>query len=267
MAQRYFVELSFKGTRYHGWQIQPNAESVQSVLERTFSVFLRREIALTGAGRTDSGVHATCFVAHFETDSLPFQPADLVHKLNRFLPPDISLHRIWPVPDEAHARFSALSRTYRYVINRCKDPFSTETGYTYLLPLDVEKMNEAAAVLLRYTDFTSFSRLHSDTKTNICRIYSACWEEKDGQLVFTIRADRFLRNMVRAVVGTLLEVGKGKLSVADVAAIIEKQDRCAAGASAPPHGLFLTAVEYPGNCAPPASDGIARSPGSCFPSI
>jgi tRNA pseudouridine38-40 synthase len=243
--QRYFVELSFKGTRYHGWQVQPNALSVQEVLETTFGTFLRHPVEITGAGRTDTGVHASFYVAHFEAESLPFSAPDLVEKLNRFLPSDIALHRIWPVGQDAHARFSAIKRTYHYFISRRKDPFSLETSYQYLMPLDVEAMNEAAAKLLLFSDFTSFSKLHTDVKTNNCRVFSAAWKQEGHKLVFTITADRFLRNMVRAIVGTLLEVGRQKLTTEGFVAIIERKDRSVAGTSAPPQGLFLAGIEYP----------------------
>jgi tRNA pseudouridine38-40 synthase len=243
--QRYFMELSFKGTRYHGWQIQPNALSVQEVLETTLSTFLRRKIEVTGAGRTDTGVHASFYVAHFEVDEIYFSLTDLVEKLNRFLPQDISIRRIRPVKPDAHARFSALNRTYRYVISCRKDPFRLETSYQFLRPLDMDMMNRAAEVLLRHSDFTSFSKLHSDVKTNNCKIYSAGWSAEGDTLVFTITADRFLRNMVRAIVGTLMEVGRHKMSVADFEAVIEMRDRGAAGTSAPPQGLFLAGIEYP----------------------
>jgi len=243
--QRYFIELSFKGTRYHGWQVQPNALSVQEVMETTFSTFMRQKIEITGAGRTDTGVHASFYVAHFDVDELPFSPPDLVEKLNRFLPADIALHRIYPVKPEAHARFSATRRTYQYHIARTKDPFTLETCYQFLHPLDVDAMNEAAAMLRAYSDFTSFSKLHSDVKTNLCKVEEAYWRTEGNQLVFTISADRFLRNMVRAIVGTLIDVGRGKTTIGEWVAIIEKKDRCAAGTSAPPQGLFLTGIDYP----------------------
>ena len=242
---RYFIELSFMGSRYFGWQVQPGHITVQEVLEKCFSAFLGTPVAVTGAGRTDTGVHASFFVAHFDAERLPCDLEDMVYKLNRFLPEDISLHRIRPVIPEAHARFSALSRTYRYVISRKKDPFFADTSFRYLLPLDMEKMNSAAALLLNHSDFTSFSKLHTDTKTNICKVSEAFWEEKDHQLVFTITADRFLRNMVRAITGTLLEVGKGKLSVEGFEEIILKKDRCAAGMSMSAKGLFLIGIGYP----------------------
>lgn len=241
---RYFTELSFKGTRYHGWQVQPNALSVQEVLETTFSTFMRQKIEVTGAGRTDTGVHASFYVAHFDADSLPFAPADLVEKLNRFLPNDIALKSIREVDENLHARFSATRRTYQYFISRVKDPFTLDTSYQYLWPLDVEAMNRAAEVLLQWEDFTSFSKLHTDVKTNNCRVTEAFWKEEGTQLVFTISADRFLRNMVRAIVGTLLEVGRGKLTRDGLIAILEKKDRGEAGTSVLPQGLFLTDIQY-----------------------
>lgn len=243
--QRYFIELSFRGTRYHGWQVQPNALSVQEVLETSLGTFLRRSVEITGAGRTDTGVHATYYVAHFEVENLPFELSDVVEKMNRFLPPDIALHRIWPVPPDAHARFSAIRRKYRYVISRKKDPFILETAYPYFWPLDREAMNYAAACLTEVDDFTSFSKLHSDVKTNICKVYEAFWKEEGHLLVFTISADRFLRNMVRAIVGTLLEVGRHKMTAEQFREVIRMKNRSAAGTSVPPQGLFLEAIEYP----------------------
>jgi tRNA pseudouridine38-40 synthase len=189
-------------------------------------------------------VHASHYVAHFEAGGLPFGPADLVEKLNRFLPPDIALKSIREVDDAMHARFSATRRTYQYFISRVKDPFTLDTSYQYLWQLDVEAMNQAAEVLLEWEDFTSFSKLHTDVKTNNCRVMEAFWKEEGTQLVFTISADRFLRNMVRAIVGTLLEVGRGKLTREGFIAILEKKDRGAAGTSAPPQGLFLTDIRY-----------------------
>ncbi len=245
MPQRYFLQCSYKGTRYHGWQIQPNALSVQEVLEKALSTLLREPVSVVGAGRTDTGVHASYFILHFDVQN-PIKPNfDLAYKLNSFLPEDIAAQRVWPVNEEAHARFSALSRTYHYFISTVKDPFVSESSYRYLLPLDVDKMNMAAKILFDYEDFTSFSRLHTDVKTNNCKIMQAEWKQEGSQLVFVVKADRFLRNMVRAIVGTLLEVGKGKLSLEEFRQIIEKQDRGAAGASAPAQGLFLTGIEYP----------------------
>jgi tRNA pseudouridine38-40 synthase len=246
MAQRYFIQLSYKGTNYHGWQIQPNAISVQEVVEKALSTVFRETIDVVGAGRTDTGVHASFFVLHFEVLNELGNLENLVYKLNSLLPFDIAMQKIWPVANDRHARFSAISRTYKYYISTKKNPFRTETSFKYLLPLDVEKMNNAARILSEYEDFTSFSRLHSDVKTNNCKVLRAEWEVKNTQLIFTIQADRFLRNMVRAIVGTLLEVGKGKLSLKDFRKIIEAKDRAAAGASAPAKGLFLVDVEYPG---------------------
>jgi len=241
---RFFIELSFKGARYYGWQVQPGKPTVQETLEHVFSTFLRQPVAITGAGRTDTGVHAAFFVAHFDLEELPFSPEDVVYKLNRFLPEDIALRRILPVTPEAHARFSAISRTYRYFINRKKNPFTVGTAWEYLLPLNVSQMNIAASLLLNHIDFTSFSKLHTDVKTNNCKISKALWEETGDQLVFTITADRFLRNMVRSIVGTLLEVGKGNLSPEDFEEIILKKNRCAAGMSVSAAGLFLTDIIY-----------------------
>jgi len=200
-----------------------------------------------GAGRTDTGVHASFFILHFDTERGIPENLDIIYKLNSFLPSDIAVQKVWPVDDEAHARFSATSRTYHYFISTEKNPFVTETSYKYLKPLDVEKMNKAAQTLFNYTDFTSFSRLHTDVKTNNCKIMQAEWMRSGEQLQFTIKADRFLRNMVRAIVGTLLEVGQGKLSISQFCEIIEKQDRGVAGASAPAQGLFLVDIEYPKN--------------------
>jgi len=245
MLQRYFLQCSYKGTNYHGWQIQPNAISVQEVFEDALSKILREKIAVVGAGRTDTGVHASFFILHFDVNSRINENLDLVYKLNSFLPSDIAVQKIWPVNKELHARFSAVSRTYKYYISTEKNPFNTEYSYKYVKPLDVEQMNKATRLLLNYEDFTSFSRLHTDVKTNNCKILQAEWMMEKKQLIFTIQADRFLRNMVRAIVGTLLEVGKGKLNIHQFREIIEKKDRGAAGASAPAQGLFLVDIEYP----------------------
>jgi tRNA pseudouridine38-40 synthase len=242
---RYFAQLSFKGTRFHGWQIQPNALSVQETVENALSTILREEISVVGAGRTDTGVHASFYVLHFDVSEEIRNPQKVVYRLNSFFPADVAVQKIWQVPAEAHARFSALSRTYHYYITSKKNPFETETAYYYRGQLDVNKMNKAAKILFEYHIFTSFSRLHTDVKTNNCKIFQAEWKKEENQLIFIIKADRFLRNMVRAIVGTLLEVGKEKLSVEDFRKIIEQQDRKAAGTSAPAHGLFLADIEYP----------------------
>lgn len=243
--KRYFLQISYKGTNYHGWQIQPNAISVQEVVEKTLSTVLRETIEVVGAGRTDTGVHASFFVLHFDMEKDIREPENLLYKLNSLLPYDIACQKIWLVEPDLHARFSAVSRTYKYYISTQKNPFKTDTSFKYLLALNIDQMNEAARILAEYEDFTSFSRLHTDVKTNNCKILWAQWEVVNTQLIFTIKADRFLRNMVRAIVGTLLEVGKGKLSLSDFRKIIEAKDRGVAGASAPAKGLFLVNVEYP----------------------
>ena len=243
---RYFLYLSYDGTAYHGWQRQPNGISVQEQLEKALSLLARQEIAVTGAGRTDTGVHARLMVAHAD---MPFALTDTrewATRLNRVLPPDIAIARIVPVRPDAHSRFDALSRTYRYYIAGRKNPFTG--AYRWVMntdTLDIEAMNEAAGRLLLYTDFTSFSKLHTDVKTNNCRIAKAEWSREGDDRVFEITADRFLRNMVRAIVGTLVDVGRGKLSVDDFCRIIEAKDRCRAGSSAPGNALFLTDIVYP----------------------
>ena len=244
-TQRYFIYLAYDGTAYHGWQRQPNGLSVQERIEEALSLLLRRETAVTGAGRTDAGVHARLMVAHADLPTLLPTPEEWVHRLNRLLPSDIVIYRICPVRADAHSRFDALSRTYHYYIACRKDPF--QGRYRWVMDgkwLDIDRMNEAASHLLRYTDFTSFSKLHTDVKTNNCRITRAGWSLTGNDLVFEITADRFLRNMVRAIVGTLVDVGRGKLSVADFCAIIEARDRCKAGTSAPGNALFLTDITY-----------------------
>ncbi len=241
---RYAIQISYNGGRYFGWQRQPKDISVQEVLEKAFSTILREEITITGAGRTDTGVHASFYIAHFDTENEIADPVQLTFKLNRFLPADIAIQKISPVKNDFHARFSAVSRTYKYFISTVKNPFTTETSFQYTVPLNVDLMNQAAKMLFEFTDFTSFSKLHTDVKTNNCKIYQAEWEKQGDQLVFTIKADRFLRNMVRAIVGTLIEVGKGKISIEEFVEIIERKDRGEAGTSVPPQGLFLVDIEY-----------------------
>ncbi|MFA5326637.1 MAG: tRNA pseudouridine(38-40) synthase TruA [Prolixibacteraceae bacterium] len=245
MTQRYFIELAYKGTKFHGWQIQPNAVSVQECLEKALSVILREPISVTGAGRTDTGVHASYYVAHFESSNLNLAEPDFVYKLNSFLDKDIVIFSISKVGFEAHARFNAISRTYRYYLNVRKNPFTQETSWHFYKQPDVVVMNEACLILFDYTDFTSFSKLHTDVKTNNCKIFQAEWIQIGSELIFTVRADRFLRNMVRAIVGTLLEVGLGNIDLAEFRRVIESKDRSAAGMSVPAHGLFLTDIEYP----------------------
>lgn len=245
-VQRYFIYLAYDGTNYHGWQIQPNGISVQECLMRALATFLRRDTEVIGAGRTDAGVHASLMVAHFDHEGEPLDVASVAEKLNRLLPPDISVYKVCCVKPDAHARFDATARTYKYYVTTTKSPFHRHYRYRLHNPLDFQKMNEAARTLFDYTDFTSFSKLHTDAKTNICRIMHAEWtREDDTTWVFTIQADRFLRNMVRAIVGTLIEVGRGKLTVEGFRRVIEHQDRCKAGTSAPGHALFLVNVEYP----------------------
>jgi tRNA pseudouridine38-40 synthase len=201
---------------------------------------------ITGCGRTDTGVHAREFYAHFDSEKMPFEPKDFVYKLNRFLPADIAIFDLFEVNPDMHTRFSAVSRTYKYYINTRKDPFNTKYSYYFNGDLDVATMNRAAKYIVEYDDFTSFSKLHTQTATNICKISEATWEVfDDGRLVFTITADRFLRNMVRAVVGTLIEVGKKRITPEDVKSIIEAKDRSKAGFSVPANGLFLEKIKYP----------------------
>lgn len=242
---RYFIYLSYDGTNYHGWQIQPNGLSVQEVLMKALSTFLRKPVEVVGAGRTDAGVHARLMVAHFDFDT-ELDNNTVVDKLNRLLPPDVAVYRVRRVKPEAHARFDATYRTYKYYITTRKDPFSRAFAWRVFQPLDFEKMNEATRVLFDYIDFTSFSKLHTDVKTNNCKMMEAHWDRIDDcNWVFTIRADRFLRNMVRAVVGTLVEVGKGKLTVEGFRKVIEEKNRCSAGTSVPGNALFLVDVGYP----------------------
>ena len=244
---RYFIYLEFDGSAYSGWQIQPHSPSVQQTLEEALALFLRQEISVTGAGRTDAGVHAAQMVAHFDLDE-PQDCSWMLNKLNGILPPDIAVHRIVPVKADAHARFDATARTYKYYVTLSKSAFNR--NYSWFLPNepDFEMMNRAAEILMKTVDFTSFSKLHTDTKTNDCHVSEAKWEMlPDGRWVFTITADRFLRNMVRAIVGTLMEVGRGKLTIDGFRQIIESKDRCAAGDSAPAQGLFLHKIVYPDN--------------------
>lgn len=247
-TQRYFIYLAYDGANYHGWQIQPNGISVQECLMKALATFLRREIEVIGAGRTDAGVHATLMVAHFDFEGDTLDVELVADKLNRLLPPDISVYQVRRVKSDAHARFDATARTYKYYITTSKNPFNRQYRCRIHGNLDFKRMNEAAQELFGYSDFTSFSKLHTDVKTNICRITMAEWTQVDeATWVFTIRADRFLRNMVRAIVGTLLEVGRGKMTVQDFKQVIELQDRGKAGTSAPGQALFLVNVEYPEN--------------------
>jgi len=243
---RYFIYLSFRGTAYNGWQIQPGKHTVQGVLTKAISTVLSAQITVTGAGRTDTGVHASFFCAHFDAVRNDLDnDGQLLYNLNGILPDDIAVSRIIKVKPDANARFDAISRTYQYTVTRKKDPFCSDTAWMLYWQLDVGKMNEAAAILLKHNDFTSFSRLHGGNKTNICRVTHARWHDEGDRLIFTITADRFLRNMVRAVVGTLIPAGRGKLALNDFEAILRGKNRGLAGQSAPAHGLSLTAIDYP----------------------
>jgi tRNA pseudouridine38-40 synthase len=241
---RYFIEFAYNGKNYHGWQYQPNAASVQETLSMAVSVLLRHEIELMGAGRTDSGVHAKQMFAHFNSE-INFNPEKLVTKLNSYLPKDIVVFAIHNVPDSAHARFDAKKRTYEYHIHTFKNAFENEQSWYLHQKLDLEKMNKATKILFEYQDFQCFSKVHTDVMTFNCSIFEAVWKQEGDRIIFTISADRFLRNMVRAIVGTLTEIGSGKKNLDDFRNIIESKDRNQAGASAPAHGLFLTKVEYP----------------------
>jgi tRNA pseudouridine38-40 synthase len=243
--QRYLIQLAYNGSNYHGWQVQPNALTVQEVMEKGISTILGQKVEITGAGRTDTGVHASFYVAHFDLPESVENPKQLAVKLNRILPNDISIIQIFPSEDDLHARFSAISRTYHYYLSNQKEPFRKEFTARCNFLLDVEKMNEAAALLLNYKDFTSFSKLHTDVKTNFCKVMNAEWKSGNGLLVFEIKADRFLRNMVRAITGTLIDVGRDKISINDFISIIEAKDRGVAGASVEAKGLFLSDIEYP----------------------
>ena len=246
MKIRYFIFISYKGTSYHGWQIQPNSVTVQKILDESLSVVLNEKIATVGAGRTDTGVHALFFCAHFDSISPDLEAQEkLIFKLNSYLPADISVKTLRKVVPDANARFSAISRSYNYYISKIKDPFFENSSWFIHSKIDINKMNDACNVLMSHTDFTSFSKLHSDTRTNICKIYSASWEETDNRILFRIVADRFLRNMVRAIVGTMVEIGSEKISILQFEQIILAKDRCKAGKSAPAKGLFLVDIEYP----------------------
>ncbi len=270
---RYFIHLAYNGACYNGWQTQPELPTVQLTLEKALSTLLRTPIAVVGCGRTDTGVHASDFYAHFDAEG-GVDCNQLVFKLNNLLPPDIAIYDIFPVADNAHARFDATARTYQYHVSDRRLPFRQGQYCRIYFKPDIALMNEAARVLMEYEDFTSFAKLHTQVKTNICHLSEARWDfvpvksyelrvksEADAderfitqnselitdyEWVFTIRSNRFLRNMVRSVTGTLLDVGRGKLTIDGLRQIIERKDRCAAGVSMPACGLFLTKVEYPG---------------------
>jgi tRNA pseudouridine38-40 synthase len=240
---RYFLELAYNGKNYFGWQRQPKQISVQEVLEKAVSTLLRTKIEVTGAGRTDTGVHALKMFAHFDFEEVV--PEDLVHRLNSFLPKDIVIYKIHQMSPSAHARFDASDRTYHYLVRMGKNPFDFDFAWQIRMDLDLVKMNLASQLLLGKKDFSSFAKLHTDVKTHICEVKFARWEMLDSELKFTITADRFLRNMVRAIVGTLVDVGKGKISLEEFNNIIAQKDRSFASGSAPAQGLYLADVVYP----------------------
>ena len=238
--------MAYNGTAYCGWQTQPELPTVQLTLEQTLSTLLRQPVAVVGCGRTDTGVHASDFYAHFDcSGQWPVASDQLVFKLNNMLPPDIAVFDIFPVAGNAHARFDATARTYQYHVSDRRLPFRQGLYTRIWFRPDIDLMNQAAAVLMEYDDFTSFAKLHTQVKTNICHLTEAHWDRVGEEWVFTIRSNRFLRNMVRSVTGTLLDVGRGKLTIDGLRQIVERRDRCAAGVSMPACGLFLTKVEYP----------------------
>ena len=240
---RYFIKFAYNGTNYHGWQSQPNASSVQETLAKAISTILNFDLNLMGAGRTDTGVHAKVMYAHFDIDD-NFNIKSTIHKLNSYLPKDIAVFDIIPVHNEAHVRFDAKKRTYEYHMHQYKDVFINELSWYNQKKLDVNLMNQAAALLLKYEDFECFSKVNTDVFTFNCKITQAHWTQENNQLVFIISANRFLRNMVRAIVGTLIKVGLHKISIQDFNAIIESKNRSEAGFSVPAHGLYLTEIEY-----------------------
>jgi len=242
---RYFIQLSFSGTAYHGWQLQENAVSVQAVLNDALGILLKHEINTTGCGRTDTGVHAKKFFAHFDSDLSLETLNDFIHQLNCILPPDIAVRGFIPVAADAHARFDARSRTYEYSIHQNKDPFRLGYSWYFAQSLDLDLMNEMASLLLAYHDFSCFSKSGSRNPTHNCTVTFASWTENEGRLLFRITANRFLRNMVRAIVGTLIEGGKNNLGIDDFKSILESKNRSEAGPSVPAHGLSLTDVVYP----------------------
>jgi len=242
---RYFIQLSYKGTAYHGWQIQNNAITIQQVLNEKLSIVFQEEIYVVGAGRTDTGVHAEYYMAQFDVEKKIDNFNLFLNKINKLLPKDIAIQKIFNVNNNANTRFDAISRTYEYRITNVKNPFLKDLAWYNRIEYDIDLMNQAAKVLFDYIDFTSFSKTGTQVKTNNCKIYFAEWSQQGNLLIFKIKADRFLRNMVRAIVGTLIEVGRKKLNVDDIKKIIESKNRSNAGLSVPAQGLFLTEIEYP----------------------
>jgi tRNA pseudouridine38-40 synthase len=241
---RYFVQIAYNGKGFHGWQVQPNANTVQAEMNKALTTYFNSgPIHCVGCGRTDTGVHASDFYLHFDTE-LIIDTIESAYRLNRILPITIAVKHIFKVEEHSHTRFDALSRTYEYHIHTEKDPFLNDGSLFYGYELDLDKMNEACSLLFNYSDFTSFSKVHSDAKTNICKIMRAEWLKTSNKLIFTIQADRFLRNMVRAIVGTMLDIGQSKIPVTELAQIIEAKDRGRAGKSVDGKGLYLAKVEY-----------------------
>ncbi len=242
--QRYFLQLSYKGTNYHGWQIQDNAPTIQAEINKALSILLNQTIETIGCGRTDTGVHASDYYAHFDCLEIKDIP-QLIYKLNKFLSQDIAVYKILKVKNDANARFDAIERTYNYYITKRKDPFLTESAYYYYGNLNVIEMNKASEILLTYKDFEAFSKSNTQVNNYICHIFYAKWTEKNEVLNFEITANRFLRNMVRAIVGTLLEVGKENMNLEEFKQVIESKNRSNAGFSVPAHALFLSNIKYP----------------------
>ena len=242
---RYFFTIAYKGTNYHGWQKQPNAIGVQQIVEDVFSTILNQKSEIVGSGRTDSGVHATAQVFQFDFTGEQKDAEQLLYKANKMLPKDVALKHVWQVKDEAHARFDATSRAYQYHIVTEKNPFAIDQAYFFTYDLAIDKMNLAAVKLLNYQDFESFSKVKTDVFTFNCDIIEAFWKQEPESLVFHIKANRFLRGMVRAIVGTLLDVGQNKISIEEFENIIKAKDRNSAGRAVPANGLFLTEVQYP----------------------
>jgi len=248
MNFRYFIKLAYNGARYHGWQIQENALTVQQVITDAARLMWIRDFKMIGCGRTDTGVNATQFYAHFDTEKEidPVELQNLTHKLNRYLPEDIVILKIFPVPYNLHSRYDANSRTYEYHLHTRKDPFLKDSSWFVHKKLDVNQMNRGGDILKEYEDFTSFSKFNEKRKTNLCSVTEARWITEGHRLIFRITANRFLHDMVRAIVGTMIELGEHKISIDDFRSIIESKNRCNAGESVPAKGLYLTLVEYPG---------------------
>lgn len=241
---RFFLDIAYKGTRYHGWQVQSNARTVQAEINKALSKLLQVETTCVGSGRTDTGVHARQQIAHFDAD-LPMPAAKFQHRLNSLLPKHISINEISQVTDDAHARFDALSRTYHYHIHQHKDPFLTEMSYLFTLSLDVSAIQSGISILKNWRNFQAFSKVHTEVSHFDCEIYDIDWKVSNGQHLFSVRANRFLRGMVRAMVGTLLELGLHRLTTTQLIDILQSRDRSSAGRSVPPEGLYLTAITYP----------------------